>query len=112
MQDYNLTEAMLNTRCSDGHINDIEQFISWREVGRHLPGIEKVELKDMEVDGRTEPQRRGKVMALWEERNGDKTTYGVLITAMITAKKIDEATNVCKLLNPGKFKKQSFQLTL
>ena len=105
MQDYNLDETMLNTRCSDGHIYDIEQFISWREVGRHLPGIKRIELSDMEVDGRTEAQRRGRVMALWEDRNGDKTTYGVLITAMITALKIDEATNVCKLLNPGQCKK-------
>ena len=101
MQDYNLTEDMLKIRCSKEHIYKIEQFISWKEVGRHLPKIGSVELSDMDVDSRTEPQRRERLMALWEERNANEATYDVLIDAMIKAQKLDEATEVCKLLRPG-----------
>ena len=101
MWDYNLTGDMLKIRCSDEHIYEIEKFISWAEVGRHLPSIGGVDLINMNVGGRTELQKRQRLIALWEERNGDEATYDVLIDAMIKAQKLNEATKVCKLLRPG-----------
>lgn len=77
-------------------------FITWRDVGFRLPGIDrKVDLGDIEKDGYDEADKRRKLVSLWEERNGDDATYGVMITAMVKAGKVDEATKVCKLLCTG-----------
>ena len=98
MSRYSLTDEMLRRRCSQEHINEIAKFISVQEVGRHLPNIDIVALGDFEIDYSKESRRRTALLRLWVENNGDGATYDSLITAMITAEKIQQATDVCRML--------------
>ena len=76
----------------------IAKFISVQEVGCHLPNINIVALEDFEKNYSEESRRRTALLRLWVESNGDGATYDSLITAMITAEKIQQATNVCRML--------------
>ena len=99
---YKLTEYMLLQKCSQDHMLEIMGFISWRDVGPRLPGVDrKVDLSDIQKDGHDESDKRRRLVSLWEERNGDTATYDVMLTAMVLAGKVDEATRVCQLLNTG-----------
>ena len=95
---YGLTEAELAQKCSDEHMLDIGEFISWQDVGPHLPDISKDDVEDVHKDGFDQTDRRRRLMSLWEERNGEDATYDAMITAMTKARKNDEAERVCKLL--------------
>ena len=94
---YGLTEAELAQKCSDDHMLDIGEFISWQDVGPHLPDISKDDVKDVHKDGFDQTDRRRRLMSLWEERNGEDATYDAMITAMTKARKNDEAERVCKV---------------
>ena len=81
---------------------EIMGFIPWRDVGPCLPGIDmNVDLSDIQRDGHDEADRRRKLIRLWEERNAYNATYDVMLTAMVRAGKVDQATKVCQLLKTG-----------
>ena len=98
LQSYGLTERMLKKKCSEDHMYKIEKFISWREVGRHLPNISRHDLRGIDHSGHDDEDKRYRLLDKWEEKNGDDATYDVMITAMLKAEKKDQATEVCKLL--------------
>ena len=98
VKSYNLTESSLQSKYSDDHMAEIEKFISWQEVGRHLPKITRLHLRDIGNDGRTQGEKRRLLLDKWEESNGDDATYDAMITAMLKAGKKAEATSVCQLL--------------
>ena len=100
LESYNLTESLLQVKCSEEHIANIQEFISWDKVGRHLPNITRRNLRDIERDGRDQESRRGLLLDMWEDSNGNNATYDAMITAMLRAGKMAEATNVCQLLVP------------
>ena len=104
MSQYGLKHEVLQQKCSEEHLYEMEKFISVQEVGYHLPKIGTVDLKDIEDDYKEAARRRRRrLVRLWVERNGDKANYDSMITAMIKAEKLDQATDVCKLLSskPG-----------
>ncbi|CAI8042505.1 Guanylate kinase [Geodia barretti] len=100
MSKYRLTEETLKKRCSDGHILDIGVFIAWRTVGPRLDKISQTDVEDIDRDGHNESERRGMLLPLWVERNGDDATYYKLIKAMLEARNGSNADEVCKLLLP------------
>ena len=87
MQRYNFTEQFLQTKCSKFCITEIGKFISWDEVGRYLPRIERIDLSDIDRDGRHQQNKRQLLLDLWKDRNGDGATYDIMITAMLKARK-------------------------
>ena len=99
--EYNLTDGELRAEVSNEHMLDIASFIPWKAVGEYLPGIDDQHVEDIDVDGRDEPDKRRKLLRLWKTRTGSEATYGVLITALLKARKTDHAEEVCKLLRPG-----------
>ena len=102
MSKYRLTEETLKKRCSDGHILDIGVFIAWRTVGPRLDKISQTDVEDIDRDGHNESERRGMLLPLWVERNGDDATYYQLIKAMLEARNVSNADDVCKLFLPKK----------
>ena len=98
---YGLTAAVLNKTCSDEHILEIRENISWREVGQYLFPRARVRLSDIERDGHDEEEKRRLMLDVWQEREGDGATYDKLIEAMVKAGKNAQATEVCKLIMPG-----------
>ena len=99
--EYNLTDGELRAEVSKDHTLDIASFIPWKAVGEYLPGIDDQDVEDMDVEGHDEQDKRRKLLGLWKTRNGSKATYGVLITALLKARRRNRAEEVCKLLRPG-----------
>ena len=89
-------------KCSDGHRVEIAEFVSWREVGPRLKEIKELDIEDISREKCGEKENRKKLLHLWVERNGSDATYGAIITAMLRARKRDEAERVCELLKMGK----------
>ena len=100
LESYNLTESLLQVKCSEEHIAKIQEFISWDRVGRHLSRIDRRDLRDIKRDGRDQESKRGLLLDMWEDKNGDNATYDAMITAMLKAEEVAEATKVCQLLVP------------
>ena len=95
-------EGAVKQKCSKEHMQQIAQFIKWKEVGKYLPEIEEtVDLDDgIDIDGINARDKRSKLVKLWESRNADDATYESMIIAMCEAKEVDQATRVCKMLKP------------
>ena len=100
-QKYQLTPEMLQQQITDEHILDIQDFISWRDVGPYLSEIDRMDLNDIQREGDDERDRRRRLLNKWQDRNGDDATYNNMIFAMLRAGKKDNATMVSRLLTPG-----------
>ena len=103
--DYDLTDEMLNEKCSEQHTFALEDIISdWKLVGPRLQGIEQQDIHD-NVKG-SEKLKRRELLKEWHQRNGDKATYRDMVRALLLEKKVEDATKVCKLLLPqnGKYR--------
>ena len=100
-QKYQLTPEMLQQKVTDEHMLDIQDFISWRDIGPYLSEIDRVDLNDIQREGDDERDRRRRLLNKWEDRNGLDATYKNMIFAMLRAGKKGDATKVCRLLTPG-----------
>ena len=98
---YSVTEVDLKRKCSDEHILKIGEFISWKNVGRHLSEITSQNMKDIESNGSDQEEKRIMLLEKWVEGNGSNATYGAMMAAMVRAGKRNEAEEVCKLLTSG-----------
>ena len=97
---YNITRAMLDTKVEDKHLpNLVGIIIDWETIALQLLG--RVDRTDVDHDSRNAAQRKQKMLETWQDRNGDAATFDRLITAMVEAGEVGQATEVCKLLNPG-----------
>lgn len=95
---HDLTDDMLQQQISDDHILNLKDFITWKEVGIHLPEIERLDIDDIDKDGTDENDKRRKLIDEWVERNAEAATYEAMITAMLKARKVNSATKLCKIL--------------
>ena len=98
-QQYNLTSENLDKKCSTEHLLEIYSFVSWKDVGPRLCGIDITDITDIDRDENDEQDKRRKLLNLWVERNGSDATYRAIITAMLEAKKRDEAEKICVLIS-------------
>ena len=100
MARYKLTPAMLNRKVEDrDNAALVRIIISWDAIAPQL--LNRGDRTDVEQDGRSAAQKKQKMLETWEDRNGDAATFDGLITAMLDAGELGQATEVCKLLNPG-----------
>ena len=99
---YELNEEYVSKKCSYAHRIDIAEFVSWSEVGPRLKEIGELDMNDIKIEKCGEKEKRMKLLHLWAERNGSNATYGAIITAMLKARKMDEAEGVCEVLKRGK----------
>ena len=97
---YNITRAMLDRKVEDRDISNLERIIlDWGTIAMQL--LNRVDRANVEQDGRSAAQKKRMMLETWQERNGDAATFDRLITAMLEAGVMGQATDVCKLLNPG-----------
>ena len=105
--DYNLTDEMLNKKCSEDHTFALEDILSeWKLVGRRLKGIKGKDIDDIDKDVKEGGKlKRQKLLELWHQRNGDDATYGDVVCALLLENCVEDATKVCKLISPqnGKY---------
>ena len=96
---YNLTSAMLNRKVEDRDIAILERIIpTFDSIAPQL--LSRVDQVEVDLDCRSESQKKRRMLEMWVERIGDAATFDKLITAMVEAG-VDQAPEVCKLLNPG-----------
>ena len=101
--EYKLTPAMLERKVEDGDISNIVGLIiSFDSIANKL--LSRVDRARVESDGRNETRRIQMMLETWLDRNGNAATFDVLITAMLEAGEVGQATGVCNLLNPGQRK--------
>ena len=109
MNRYNLKKGALQQRCSETNMSKIEKFISWQEVGAHLPGINRRDLVDIDIGGTDWANKKRLLLEMWEVRNGKAATYDAMAEAMLRAGKTNEARKLCKILRPGQIPMVGFE---
>ena len=102
MATYKLTQATLDKPVEDRDIPQLERTIlDWGTIAMQL--LNRVDRQNIDKDGRNAAQKKRMMLATWQDRQGNAATYDRLITAMIDAGEVGQATEVCKLLNPGQW---------
>ena len=96
---YNLTPVMLNRKVEDRDISMLGRIIpTFGSIAPQL--LSRVDQVEVDLDCRSEAQKKQKMLETWVDRNGDAATFDKLIMAMVEAG-LDQVAEVCKLLNPG-----------
>ena len=90
----------LKSSCSEEHLLQITNFISWNIVGPYLPEITRQDIRDIDKDGFDQPRKRERLMEMLISRNGENATYDAIITAMLDAGERGEAERVIALISP------------
>ena len=103
IEEFNLSDEVLDTKCSDEHILAVSSFLDWKGVARYLK-LNESEVGEVESDGRDEQDKRHKTLQKWKSKFAFKATYRNLIQALLNSGKGDHAEEVCILLQKGKHK--------
>ena len=101
IEEFNLSDDILDTKCSDEHILAVSRFLDWKGVARYLK-LTDSEVNAVESDGRDEQDKQHKTLQKWKSKFALKATYKSLIQALLDSGKGDHAEEVCKLLQKGK----------
>ena len=97
VKEVRISLHLLDLKCTDEHLVSISLFLDWRSVALHL-GLSERNIEDIEVDKRTESERRLKVLQTWKEQYGYMATFKSLINVLLAVGKADDAERVCRLL--------------
>ena len=97
---YNITQAMLDRPVEDRDIPNLGRIIiDWETIAVQL--LDRSDRANVDQDGRHAGQKKQMMLERWLDRNGDAATFDKIITAMLEAREVGQATKVCKLLNSG-----------
>ena len=97
VREFRIPPKLLNQKCSEEHLKSISLFLGWRRVVPHL-GLSKMDIEAIEVEKRTEDERRLEVLQKWKMKYGSKATYKSLITVLLAIENAEDAEGVCALL--------------
>ena len=79
------------------HLAPVSLSFPWKKVGAFLK-LPPECLSDIEVEERTEQERRVATLRSWMETFGNEATYGVLMRALLRCHLKEQALNVGVLL--------------
>ena len=97
---YNITRAMLDRKVEDKDVAALARIIlDWENIALQL--LNKIDRENITQNGQGTGQKKQMLLETWQDRNGDDATFDKLITAMVDAGEVGQATDVCKLLNPS-----------
>ena len=95
---HGLTKNDLDEICSPRIRYDIAlKIIDWKMIG-HYFGIPKEKLTAIEIENRTEEERRVELLCTWSEQEGKQATYLKLIHALYHRKRSDLVNTLCGLI--------------
>ena len=90
----------LDQKCTDEHLPNISQVLErWRTVLPRL-GLSEVDREDIDMEGKTEAEKRLKMLQKWLEKYGPKATFKQLVEVLLTLDRANQAEKVCSLLAP------------
>ena len=88
----------LNESISDDHLHAIALFLtSWQTVASKL-SLNEVDQDAIEREGKSEEDKKRKVLQKWKGKFAFKATYRMLVEALLSLAKADVAEKVCHLL--------------
>ena len=94
---HGLKEEDLHQKCSQAIRYEIAiKIIDWQMLG-HYFSIPNETLVAIQVDHRTEEQRRVALLSTWHQREGGGATYYKLINALYHRQRVDLVDQVCRL---------------
>ena len=98
LEEKGVHPSQLDRVCTDEHLLEIALFLeSWRTVARYL-GLSKVEVEDVERDGKEEAHKRLKILEAWMAKLTFKAKYALLVKQLLKIGRADQAAKVCNLL--------------
>ena len=97
VKEFRISPKLLNQKCSEEHLKSVSLFLGWRRVAPHL-GLSKMDIEAIEVEKRTEDERRLEVLQKWKMKYGSKATYKSLIAVLLAVENAEDAEGVCALL--------------
>jgi len=98
LKEVGVSPIHLDKTCTSEHLQAIALFLeSWRTVAPHL-GLSKVQVENIENDGKAESEKRQKMLESWKTKYAFKATYMVLVSALLKIGMADQAERVCRLL--------------
>ena len=100
LKEVGVSLTQLDKACTSEHLQDIALFLpSWRIVASHL-SLSDVDVEGVEMEGRSESEKRLKVLKVWKDRSAFKATYTELVKVFLKIGNADQAMKVCRLLVP------------
>ena len=98
IQDLGVPAEKLDKTCSNVQLAVIALTLpDWRALSPFLE-ISRTELEDIDHDGRTEQEKKVKLLWMWKKKESKKATYRRLIDALVNAQSVKHAEDVCKSL--------------
>ena len=95
---YQLNREDLDAEFSRKDMLSIAVKITdWRVIGRYL-GIPKEKLTSINIDSRTEDERRIVLLETWKERESSRATYTRLMDTLHQRGRNDLVEEICKLI--------------
>ena len=93
-----LKKEDLNKECTltNDMLEIINKITDWKVTGTYL-GIPKEKLVSIEVESRTEAQRRIAVLQTWKEREGKRATYLKLVATFNQQGRNDLVEKICRV---------------
>ncbi len=92
-----VSETQLERTCTDKDITEIAVFIRWRDVAPRL-GLDSNDIEEVEIDGKSESDRRLKALQKWKSKLGLKATYMQLVEVLCRLGMAEQAEKVCRLV--------------
>ena len=100
VQEAGINEENLDQQCSDSDLRDIASLCdSWELIAYHI-GLTKPQISTIKEENIDPEVRRIRFLEKWKESRpgGRKATYRMIVNALLTCKKAEQALEVCKLL--------------
>ena len=99
VKEVNISLTLLEQKCSSEHLKSISLFLDWRTVAPHL-GLSQTDILEIDIDQRTESEKRLKTLLKWKEKYGYMATFKNLVQVLLKIGHADCAESVCRLLQP------------
>ena len=97
MAEVGVSPDKLEREVSEEHLLSISKFLSWRRVAPYLK-LGEVEEGDIEMEGKSEAEKRLILLRRWKSTFAFKATYKVLINTLLSIPIADQAARMCRLL--------------
>lgn len=97
---YQLQEDV-NQRVTDKHVVEISQHFceKWERLPPHLE-MRKIAASDIKGSEKSGEEKRREFFYKWIDEKGSGATYKKLIHSLLKANCIDDAEEICKLIQP------------
>ena len=88
----------INQECSNDDLLELSRFCDpWQIVGQYLK-LDRTQIDDIDRDNKTTDLKRLAVLQKWKETFPFNANYKVLVSALLSCRKVQQALEVCKIL--------------